>query len=285
MMNATESQSARSLRVMITGASRGIGAAIAQELAPRAAWVCLVGRDHRALEAVRAGLGAVRCAVISGDLREAATVQSIEAAVDAEGGLDLLVNNAGISDFGAFVDQDPAMVARLVEVNLISPMLLAHRLLPALRRGRDAQIVNIGSSFAYIGYPGFTAYCATKFGLRGFSEALARELWGTGIRVRLFSPRATSTGINSEAVQALNRDLGVSEDSTQDVARQFAAFLQGNSDEYRVGWPEKLFTRLNQCLPSVVGGALRKQMPRMREAWKATKKQTHIPAPHPAQEP
>lgn len=270
-MNAAEPMAPRGLHVLITGASRGIGAAIARELAPRAAWIGLVGRDRSALEAVRASLGAVPCAVISGDLREAATGERIEAAVVAAGGLDLLVNNAGLSDFGAFAEQDPATIARLVEVNLVSPMLLAHRLLPAMRRGNQAQIVNIGSSFAYIGYPGFSAYCATKFGLRGFSEALARELWGTGVRVRLFSPRATSTGINSEAVRTLNRDLGVREDSTLEVARQFAAFLEGSCDEYRVGWPEKLFTWINQCLPSVVAAALRKQMPRMRAAWQAEK--------------
>ncbi len=268
-MAAYERQGPRGLRVVITGASRGIGAAIAHRLAARASWICLVGRDRGALEAVRSGLGAVDSCLVAGDLLDASTSEEIVAAVARHGGLDLLVNNAGVSGFSGFPDQDPAAIGRLIQVNLVAPMLLARTLIPELSKSAKAQIVNIGSTFAYIGHPGFAAYCAAKFGLRGFSEALARELSDTEIRVRLFSPRATATGINSAAVRAMNRDLRVREDQPDEVAAQFMGFLERGGDEYCVGWPEKFFARLNQWMPALVGGALKKQLPRMRSAWQS----------------
>ncbi|MFN9491034.1 MAG: SDR family oxidoreductase [Betaproteobacteria bacterium] len=255
------------LRAVITGASRGIGAEIARRLAHRSSWIGLVGRDREALEAVRSTLGTTHCCLISGDLLDPGTQGQILAAASAQGGLDLLVNNAGVSDFSGFSDQDPAVIGRLVQINLVSPMLLARALLPELLKSESAQIVNIGSTLAYIGHPGYAAYCAAKFGLRGFSEALAREFSGSNIRVRLFSPRATATGINTAAVRAMNRELGVSEDQPSDVAEQFVKFLERGDAEYCVGWPEKLFARLNQCMPGLVGGALEKKLPRMRNAW------------------
>lgn len=270
-MRLPENPGACGRRVVITGASRGIGEAIAHELAAGSSWICLVGRDRKALEAVRASLAsraAVDCSVISGDLLDPDTRVQIVLAASARGGLDLLVNNAGISDFADFSEQDPVLLDRLVQVNLLSPMLLSQALLPELSKSPGSLIVNMGSTFAYIGYPGYSVYCATKFGLRGFTEALARELSDTGIGVRLFSPRATATEINTAAVRALNRDLGVREDSPEEVARQFGRFLSTTRTEYRVGWPEKLFSRINQLLPSVVGDALQKQLPRIRRAWR-----------------
>lgn len=264
-----EHRANRGLRVVITGASRGIGAAIARQLAARASWVCLAGRDREALESVRSALGAVDCCVVAGDLTDERIHARIAAAASLRGGLDLLVNNAGISGFSGFAQQDPSAIRRLVEVNLVSPMLLARGLLPELAKSAEAQIINIGSTFAYIGHPGFAAYCAAKSGLRGFTEALGRELSDTTIRVRLFSPRATATGINSAAVRAMNRDLRVREDQPADVARQFMRFLAGRGEEYCVGWPEKMFARLNQWLPAVVGGALKKHLPRVRSAWQS----------------
>lgn len=266
-MVSPEQPGRRGLRVVITGASRGIGAEIARRLAGRSSWIVLVGRDREALEAVRSTLGPTQCNLIAGDLLDPLTLGEIVAAASGRGGLDLLVNNAGISDFSGFSDQDPAVIGRLVQINLVSPMLLARALLPELSKSESAQIVNIGSTLAYIGHPGYAAYCAAKFGLRGFSEALAREFSGSNISVRLFSPRATATGINTAAVRAMNRELRVSEDQPSDVAEQFVKFLERGDAEYCVGWPEKLFARLNQYMPRLVGAALEKKLPVMRNAW------------------
>jgi short-subunit dehydrogenase len=171
-----------------------------------------------------------------------------------------------------FGQQSKASIERLVGLNVTSMICLTQALLPSLNvfaRGTvAAQIINIGSSFSYIGYPGFAVYCATKYAVRGFTQALDRELAGTGLAVRLFSPRATKTDINSDAVRAMNRDLGVNEDDPAQVAQQFLKFCASQAKEYRVGFPEKLFALLNQLVPSVVGNAIERQLPRIRKAFK-----------------
>ncbi len=182
------------------------------------------------------------------------------------GGLNLLVNNAGVNDFHSYDSQSAAAIERMVIVNLLAPMLLTRALLPVMAKEPAAQIVHVGSTFGYIGYPGYAAYCATKFGLRGFNEALDRELSGTPVRSRLFSPRATRTDINAPVVQELNRQLGTTEDDPAEVARQFVAFLERNDTEFRVGFPEKFFALLNQILPGAVSRGMRKQLPRIRQA-------------------
>jgi len=174
--------------------------------------------------------------------------------------LDLLVNNAGITDFHAFESQSDATLERLVAVNLLAPMQLAHDLLPLLRRAPRAQIGNVGSIFGYIGYPGFAACCATRFGLRGFSEALRRALADSAIAVRYFAPRAIRTALTTPAIAALNRALGNQEDEPEHVARALLRFLEAGGAERRIGFPERLYAWLNRVLPALNERALKAQL-------------------------
>ena len=253
-------------RIVLTGASRGIGAAIARELAHHARWICLVGRDATALQRVQASLGSVQSVLVVGDIAQSSVQAEVVAAV-GDHDLDILINNAGVSEFGNAEGMERASLERLMEINLITPIALTQQLLPALRRSGASQIVNVGSTFAYIGYPGFAAYCASKFGLRGFTEALDRELADSSVRVRLFSPRATATDINSPAVRQMNQELGTNEDTPEQVASEFIRFLRGTQREGRVGRPEKIFTRLNQWAPAVVDRALKGQLARIKKAF------------------
>jgi len=125
----------------------------------------------------------------------------------------------------------------------------------------QGQIVNIGSIFGSIGYPGSTVYCASKFGIRGFSEALNRELMDTNVKVRYFAPRATKTAINNEQVVAMNNALGTKMDSADYVANEFVAFLQSANLRQYLGWPEKLFVRVNSLIPNIVDKSIFKQLP------------------------
>lgn len=267
-MNTFDMHSNPKLRIVLTGASRGIGAEIARGLAPYAEWICLVGRDENALKSVQATLGDTKSEAIAGDVALNEVHDRIVASVPG-GGLDVLINNAGISEFGSVESCTPASVEQLVAVNLLAPIILTQRLLPALKAKGDGQIINVGSTFSYIGYPGFAVYSATKFGLRGFTESLDRELAGSSLRARMFSPRATSTDINAPHVKSLNRELGVHEDSPRQVAAQFVSFLFSASREGRVGLPESVFSRLNQVFPWVVDRALRSQLPRIKKAFSA----------------
>lgn len=258
-------------RALITGASRGIGREMAIALSPYCEKLFLVARRRAELESLRPLLSCSQVIILDGDLTDTAFIDRIAADVRDHGGINLLVNNAGTSEFAEFQQQSRPSIHQLVGLNVTSVMLLTQALLPSLDRSDNgtvsSQIINVGSSFSYIGYPGFSVYSATKYALRGFTQALGRELSSAGIAVRLFSPRATKTDLNSEAVRQLNRDLGVQEDDPAQVAQEFVRFCAGNSPEYRVGFPEKLFAVINQIAPGVVSRAIQKQLPRIQSAF------------------
>ncbi len=263
--------SALPYRALVTGASRGIGREIAIALAPQCEKLFVVARSKNELESLRGLLACPDVVILDGDLTDPRFIHHLAQEATAQGGINLLVNNAGVSEFVEFGRQSEDAIERLISLNVTSLVRLTQAMLPCLRVSRagpvSSQIINIGSSFSYIGYPGFAVYCATKYAVRGFTQALGRELSGTGISVRLFSPRATNTEINSDVVRAMNRDLGVREDDPAQVAQEFVRFCAGRAAEYRVGFPEKLFAVINQVLPGVVGGAIEKQLPRIRKAF------------------
>jgi short-subunit dehydrogenase len=117
----------------------------------------------------------------------------------------------------------------------------------------------------YLGYPGHAAYCASKFALRGFSEALRRELADGPVRVTYFAPRATRTAMNGRAVAELNAELGIAMDDPAQVADALVALLRRPAAERLLGMPESLFARLNQVVPGLVDRALRRQLPLIRK--------------------
>jgi short-subunit dehydrogenase len=176
------SPTATPYRAILTGATGGIGGAIARRLAPSCEWLLITGRDAAALSALRKEPGMANVHMIAGDLADMATLDAIAAQARALGGANLLINNAGAGGFHAFQTQAPEAIRTMVTANLLAPMLLTQRLLPQLLEAPAAQVVNIGSLFGYIGYPGFAAYAGSKSGLRGFTQALRRELADTGGR-------------------------------------------------------------------------------------------------------
>ena len=245
-------------RAILTGASGGIGQAIAAALAPQCEALLLVGRDAARLEQARRAAGPVARTLVA----DLATPAGRAAVSLSEA--NLLINNAGAGDFAWLEAQDDAMLERIVQANVLAPMQLTRRLLPELRRRPAAWIVNVGSIMGYLGYPGHAAYCASKFALRGFSEALRRELADTLVRVLYLAPRATRTAMNGARVDALNAELGVAMDPPETVARQLVQLLERPARERLLGMPEALFARLNQLLPGLVDRALRRQLPVIR---------------------
>jgi short-subunit dehydrogenase len=251
-------------RAVLTGAAGGIGAAMARRLAPHADSLLLVGRQPAPLAALRAELGD-HVQVVCGDLTAPHTLAAIEQQARASGGLNLLVNNAGVSHFHSFATQSPETMRAMLDTNLLAPMLLTRQLLPLLHEAPAAQVVNIGSVFGLLGYPGFAAYGASKAGLKGFSQALRRELSDSAIEVRYFAPRATRTPLNSSAVNALNQALGTAEDSPDAVADAFLRFLEGSAWQATLGRQERFFVLLNRLLPALPDNAIRKQLATIRQ--------------------
>ncbi|HET9701210.1 MAG TPA: SDR family NAD(P)-dependent oxidoreductase, partial [Burkholderiales bacterium] len=181
------------------------------------------------------------------------------------GALDILVNNAGMVGFGGFAAQSPDQIDTLVRTNLTGPLLLTRAALPGmLARGRG-QIVNVGSTFGAIAFAHFAAYSATKFALRGFSEALRRELEDTGVGVTYVSPRATRTAANPDAVYRLTEQAGNAVDTPEAIAPLIADAIERGRRALQIGAPESLFTRLNALFPRLVDAALRKQNRAARE--------------------
>lgn len=252
-------------RAVLTGASGGIGAALAERLAPRCELLILVGRTQATLDALAQRLHGCAVQVVSGDLCEQATLDAIAARAHDCGGINLLVNNAGISSFHSFETQPAASIRAQVETNLVAPMLLTHALLPLLHAAQAAQVVNIGSVFGSLGFPGFAAYGAAKAGLAGFSQSLRRELADTNVTVRHFSPRATRTAINSAAVNRMNTELRTNEDTPETVADAFMRFLAGSAAEHTLGGSERFFVLVNKLLPGIPENAIRKQLGQIRK--------------------
>jgi short-subunit dehydrogenase len=253
--------------VLLTGASGGIGAAVARYLAAKGAQLLLTGRNEAALNALRdelidRGASAHICVA---DLAEQAGRQRIANWIRVNRWpLSVLINNAGLNDFVCFERQSPARIEQVMHTNLVAPMLLIHQLLPLLQGQDEALIVNVGSTLGALGHPGYVTYCASKFGVRGFSEALARELDGSGVRVAYVSPRAVATGLNDDRINGMNAELGNAVDSPEWVAEQIGALISGNARQCQLGRLERLFVRLNAWFPGLVDRAVRKQMPVIR---------------------
>jgi short-subunit dehydrogenase len=251
--------------VLLTGASGGIGQCLALRLAEAGATVYAVGRRADALHALaaRARPGAIRPVVA--DLATADGIDAVRRAVAAAPiPVSLLILGAADSRFGLFEHSSVVDVQAQVATNLVAPMLLVRALLPSLMRLPEAGVVGIGSTFGSLGYPGFAAYSASKFGLRGFLEALAREHADTPLRVQYLSPRATRTALNSPAVEAMNAELGVAVDDADLVAASLLEAIESGTRRRQLGWPERLFARLNGALPELVDRALAKQLPIVR---------------------
>jgi short-subunit dehydrogenase len=248
-------------KVVITGATGGIGQEIVKLLAPKSAYIVLVGLDEDELDRLKTTLKLENAYIVSGNINEATVRQKVKALCASLGGIDLLINNAGINDFNWYENQNEKTIQEIVEVNLLSPMLLTHSLLPLLKQEAKAQVINTGSIFGYIGYPGFTAYCVSKFGLRGFTQSLKRELGDTKVNIRYFAPRATQTKFNNEKIILMNKELGNAMDVPELVAQQFMKFLGKSKGEKKLGLKESFFVLMNKLFPEISEKSIIKQLP------------------------
>jgi short-subunit dehydrogenase len=246
-------------RILLTGASGGIGQALAEALCRDGAHLLLAARQQDALQELARRFPG-RIETVQADI---ATPAGRDAVAEAAARFhpDCLINAAGVNRFALFEQHDEEAIARIIDLNVTGTLLLTRRLLPLLARQKKALIVNLGSTFGSIGFPGYTAYCASKFALRGFSEALRRELADTPVKVVYVAPRAARTAMNDSQVMAMNAELKVAMDRPEDVAAVIVKALRKERSERYLGWPEKFFVRLNSLLPSMVDVALRQQLP------------------------
>lgn len=243
---------------LLTGATGGIGRSIAKLFDEQGITLILHGRNELKLQALNDSLSGNHH-VICGDLTNAEERRALmdESFADKSNQPNMLINNAGISDFGTFKDVTSRDIDKLISMNLTATIDFTHLFLE--RTLVPSTIVNVGSAFGAIGYPGYALYCASKFGLRGFTEALSRELADSEHRLCYFAPRATNTAINTDSVTRMNTALGNHCDSPDFVAKELLLLMNGKQLRKTIGWPEKLFTRINGVLPEIVDKAIFKQ--------------------------
>lgn len=248
-------------RVLLTGASGGIGQAAAVELAQAGASLLLTGRSPARLSAqaraLQQRMPTVQVDWHEVDLQRADSVASlVKQAVDWR--CNVLVHCAGVAEFGRFDTAPAERMSQVLNTNLLAPMVLTQALLPHLGGLPQAQVICVGSVLGAMGLPGFSIYCASKFGLRGFAQALRRELADTSVRVQYLGPRSTRTPFNSADVAAYNRATATAMDAPEVVAKALLQMLEAGTAERFLGFPEKLGVRLNGLAPALLDGAFDK---------------------------
>ena len=198
---------------VITGGGRGIGAAVARELARLGACLTLMGRDQKALDErarsleseLDADVATARCDVSD----EGAVADSFARARAAHGDAYVLVNNAGVGEGTLFIDTNRALWDRIIGVNLTGAYLCTQQVLPAMLAAKGGRVINVASTAGLKGYARMTAYCASKHGLVGLTRALAQETAKHGVTVNAVCPGYTDTAMAQLAVDNIVAGRGV----------------------------------------------------------------------------
>lgn len=217
------------MHIAITGASAGIGAALARELGRPPARLTLVARRRQALEELAASLP-VPVHVAVADLAELDRAGAwIAAAEAANGPIDVLVNNAGVSRAEPFAESDTEEGERLLRLNLFAPLRLTRALLPGMLERGSGTIVDVASSAAFAAYPGTVYYGASKAGYANASEVLRGELRGTGVHVVTVYPGPIATEMSQQMLDALEDTFVkrlVSEASPEGLAKRIRRAIE-----------------------------------------------------------
>ena len=241
-------------RLLITGASQGIGRALAVAAARRGGKVLAAARSDELLrglaEEVRRGGGTLE--TVRADVTSAADRRAMaEAAVRCFGGLDVLVNNAGIGATGHFAEAGPERLRRIMEVNFFGLTETTRACLPLLRKGNRPAVLNISSIAGKRGIPARSEYSASKFAVQGFSEALRAEVAKDGIDVLVVCPGLTQTNfsqnmLEQKARMQLDHMRGMTAD---EAARQVLRALRKGRDETVLTFKGKLIVWVSRFLP------------------------------------
>lgn len=199
--------SIKGLKAIITGASGGIGEIIAKSLAAQGVRLALLGRNQEKLNKLAVEtekISGEKAVIIPGDLTSAEYVsRAVEKANKILGGIDILINNAGVAHSTPFEEISEAQYDAIMNTNVKGPFMMCQKALPYLRKSDAASIINIASVTAHKGYPLQSVYTASKHALSGFSKSLAKEVFEEGIRVHVISPG----GVFTDMIKTSRPDL------------------------------------------------------------------------------
>lgn len=213
---------------IITGAGKGIGKAIAELLAKEGVHVGLIARSAADLEALQASLTStygIRAYVAAADVSNASEVEAAVASLKEQlGSIHILINNAGIAQFGTLVDMYPADWERIIQVNLMGTYHVSRAVLPTMIAQNSGSIINVASTAGERGFATGSAYCASKFAVLGLTESLLQEVRKFNIRVTALTPSTVNTEL------AVNAGLKIGDEDRmmqpEDVAELALATLK-----------------------------------------------------------
>jgi uncharacterized protein len=248
---------------IVTGASSGLGAEFARQLAPKAASLVLAARSGDLLKELalrlRESHPALRVVVSASDLATAEGRASLWSTVD-DAGIDatVLINNAGLGDYGEFAEADPARLQSQIDLNVTALTLLAHEFARRAQkdRSRPRAIINTSSLAASLPMPDLAVYAASKAYVTSLSEALAVELQSANIRVLAICPGPTPTNFSKAARRADGRDTNRSGQTwlqmpAAEVVSTSLAAIEGGGARHFPGWKVRLAAWLFESMPRV----------------------------------
>jgi short-subunit dehydrogenase len=258
------------LRIIVTGSSGGIGRAVAEALAGRGARLALAARSVDKLNELVTSLrtsGAEAIAVPTDLTREDDRRRLLETVADRFGGLDVLINNAGVGSFGHFSGSSETVLRQVMEVNFFAPAELIRRAIPLLAEGRQPAIVNVASMCGRRGMPAWPEYSASKYGLVGLTEALRGEMVRFGIDVLLVLPGLTRSDlsrhlIRNEGRMRIDYAAGM---PPEEVAAGIVGALRSNRTETILGRDCKWMLRMQRLFPRLVDRLLARKVRQLYE--------------------
>jgi NAD(P)-dependent dehydrogenase (short-subunit alcohol dehydrogenase family) len=263
--------------VVITGAGSGIGRALAREFAARGAELALADVNSAAVEETRGLLNQAKAATYKVDVADAAAVEAFARKVRQDfGRATILINNAGVALYGTFEELALAEFEWLFRINFWGVIHGCKFFLPILKEQKQARIVNISSVFGLIAPPGQTAYGASKYAIRGFSESLREELRGSGVAVTCVHPAGITTNIavnaragaatdprgQAEAREAFHR---VARITPEEAARTIVQGILNHKDRILIGADAYRMDRMARLFPTRAGAMFAKWLNKRRE--------------------
>jgi short-subunit dehydrogenase len=263
----------------VTGAASGIGRALALELAARGADLALADRDQAGLTSVAAEIGnRQKVTTHPMDVGDPADVKAFaEAAIAAHPSLNIVINNAGVALMGQFGEIDQSQMEWLMNINFWGTVHATRAFLPHLATMREAHIVNLSSIFGIIGPPGQTAYSASKFAVRGFSESLRHELQmaASPVRLSVVHPGGVATNIarnsrvgslmtdNGRRADAIERFDKVAKTTPAEAAQRIITGIEKNAPRILIGSDARLMDLLQRFRPATYWAVLAKRIEKM----------------------
>lgn len=260
----------RGRRILLTGASSGIGRALARQLAQEGARLALVSRNEEKLKELATGLSlASDVVILPADLRrEEDRVRLIQEANRQLGGIDVLINNAGIGSWAHFADSTEEIMREIMEVNYFAPAELIRLAIPVLVNGEQPAVVNVASMCGRKGMPAWSEYSASKHALVGLTEALRGELARFDIDILLILPGLTKSELSNNLLKSEGRyPIDYSKAmAPEDVAQTIVWAMRKNKTETVIGRDAKWMLRFNRLFPRLTNWLIARRVKKLYQA-------------------